>query len=125
MASEIESAKDLTAAKAAGYADFGAGGFFGDSEKAWDASRANISMALKAVRVEVGGAPTAHAPVKTGEGDVGSSKFEADGLMSDEALAALKARTTRLQQAARAPLALADDEAQRRFAEALDRILDA
>ena len=44
--------------------------------------------------------------------------------MSDQALAALKARTTRLRQAARAPSA-ADDEAQRRFAEALDRILDA
>ena len=52
-----------------------------------------------------------------------SSKFEADGLLSAEELDALKARTTRLQQAGGAQLA--DDELQRVFREALERILDA
>jgi len=52
MASEIENTEDLrTAFNHPQYKSFGAGGFFGDSEKAWYTNTENISMAVKAVRV--------------------------------------------------------------------------
>jgi len=54
MASEIEYPKDLLEAVGLGYETFGAGGFFGDSEKVWTAYKDfeySNSMAVKAVRV--------------------------------------------------------------------------
>ena len=52
MASEIDDSSTLLEAAELGYASFGAGGFFGDSEKVWGNKRApSNSMAVKAVRV--------------------------------------------------------------------------
>jgi len=52
MASEIDTTDTLLEASHLGYASFGAGGFFGDSEKVWgDKSAPSNSMAVKAVRV--------------------------------------------------------------------------
>lgn len=52
MASEIDSTQALMNAFKAGYGTFGAGGFFGDSEKVWGNPEAKSnSMAVKAVRV--------------------------------------------------------------------------
>lgn len=53
MASEIDTTDKLLEAAKLGYQTFGAGGFFGDSEKVWEASPkiSSNSMAVKAVRV--------------------------------------------------------------------------
>jgi len=52
MASEIDTSRSLFEACREGYASFGAGGFFGDSEKVWSNPNAKSnSMAVKAVRV--------------------------------------------------------------------------
>jgi nicotinic acid phosphoribosyltransferase len=51
MASEIEDTLTLLQAFFLEYNTFGAGGFFGDSNKAWDSKGTNISMAVKVVRV--------------------------------------------------------------------------
>ena len=52
MASEIDSVETLYKAAELGYETFGAGGFFGDSEKVWgDPKASSNSMAVKAVRV--------------------------------------------------------------------------
>jgi len=52
MASEIDTSKSLLEALDNGYACFGAGGFFGDSEKVWsNPDKKSNSMAVKAVRV--------------------------------------------------------------------------
>jgi len=52
MASEIDDTSTLLEAAEMGYATFGAGGFFGDSEKVWgDKKASSNSMAVKAVRV--------------------------------------------------------------------------
>jgi hypothetical protein len=52
MASEIDTSKSLLEALNNGYACFGAGGFFGDSEKVWsNPDKKSNSMAVKAVRV--------------------------------------------------------------------------
>ena len=51
MASEIDDTLTLLQAFFLGYNTFGAGGFFGDSNKAWDSTGTNISMAVKVVRV--------------------------------------------------------------------------
>jgi hypothetical protein len=52
MASEIDDSSTLLEAAELGYASFGAGGFFGDSEKVWGNKKApSNSMAVKAVRV--------------------------------------------------------------------------
>jgi len=52
MASEIDTTDTLLEASNLGYASFGAGGFFGDSEKVWgDKNAPSNSMAVKAVRV--------------------------------------------------------------------------
>jgi nicotinic acid phosphoribosyltransferase len=52
MASEIDDTHTLLEASELGYASFGAGGFFGDSEKVWGNKKApSNSMAVKAVRV--------------------------------------------------------------------------
>merc|ERR550525_1393896 len=85
MASEIECAKDLMDARDHGFRLFGAGGFMGDSEKAWDASKGNISMAVKVLRVYLNGERCTSTPVKTGEtsdsGKIKEGKFEADGTL--------------------------------------------
>ncbi len=52
MASEIDDSDTLQAASNLKFASFGAGGFFGDSEKVWgNKSASSNSMAVKAVRV--------------------------------------------------------------------------
>ncbi len=52
MASEIDTSDSLLEASNYGYACFGAGGFFGDSEKVWsNPNKKSNSMAVKAVRV--------------------------------------------------------------------------
>ncbi|CAK0881978.1 unnamed protein product, partial [Prorocentrum cordatum] len=106
MASEIETASDVVEASRVGYGLFGAGGFLGDSEKAWDGARTNISMAVKVLRVYVGGSAVASAfpPVKTGEvGDDGrmkEDKLEIDGTLPREKLEQARRRTQALCEAA-------------------------
>lgn len=51
MASEIDDTSTLLQAFFLEYNTFGAGGFFGDSNKAWNSAGINISMAVKVVRV--------------------------------------------------------------------------
>lgn len=96
MASEIEVADDLFTAEKCGFKCFGAGGYMGDSEKAWDKSKSNISMAVKVLRVYVNGERCRYTPVKTGEtsneGMIKEGKFEADGILSPEELLAVKDR---------------------------------
>jgi nicotinic acid phosphoribosyltransferase len=56
MASEIDTTITLLEAAKLGYKTFGAGGFFGDSEKVWgDKKTPSNSMAVKAVRVMYAG----------------------------------------------------------------------
>lgn len=66
MASEIDDTSTLLEAAELGYPSFGAGGFFGDSEKVWGNKDASSnSMAVKAVRVQynnTGGAPITGIP---------------------------------------------------------------
>merc|ERR1712190_25422 len=85
---------DLVSAKENGFALFGAGGYMGDSEKAWDASKTNISMAVKVLRVHVQGERCVHTPVKTGEtsdgGQIKEGKFEADGTLTANELEAVR-----------------------------------
>lgn len=127
MASEIETAADLLTASENGYKLFGSGGFMGDSEKAWDASKTNISMACKVLRVYNGGVRTKpeHSPTKTGEcsekGLIKEDKFEADGTLSPEEVNAIKARA---QVLATASPKKSDDELQELFATTLERFFD-
>jgi len=92
MASEIDVPDDMNTAASLGYKLFGAGGFFGDSEHAWDKNVKNISMAVKVLRVHVGGQPSPYFPVKTGD-DTTGGKFEADGMLDEARLKDVKART--------------------------------
>mmetsp|Transcript_112762 Transcript_112762/g.318766 ORF Transcript_112762/g.318766 Transcript_112762/m.318766 type:complete len:582 (-) Transcript_112762:209-1954(-) len=97
MASEIEVAANLIEARDSGYTLFGAGGFFGDSEKAWSKDGKNLSMAIKVLRVYTGEQRSKHEPVKTGDPDgSGEGKFEADGLLSPDALQAVQERTKKM-----------------------------
>ena len=82
MASEIENKKDLeTAFGHPQYKTFGAGGFFGDSESAWNGNKENISMAVKAVRVYTGLELIADTyPAKTGNSNA-DSKLEVNTLL--------------------------------------------
>lgn len=61
MASEIDTSADLLKAATLNYEQFGAGGFFGDSEKVWsvDTEAPSNSMAVKAVRVSYAAAKLA------------------------------------------------------------------
>jgi hypothetical protein len=83
MASEIEDTNTLERANKQGYNTFGAGGFFGDSEKVWNVSIDNqvsnapvnnkpfsASMAVKAIRVLVSNTDKEinRYPVKLGDG---------------------------------------------------------
>ena len=68
MASEIDTSATLLEAATLGYDTFGAGGFFGDSEKVWsiDPKAPSNSMAVKAVRVSYAGeAPATQIPYIT------------------------------------------------------------
>jgi len=82
MASEIDRQEDLIEACSEGYATFGAGGFMGDSEKAWRVTdvRFSASMAVKAVRVFIGGKRSQVQPVKLGDGD-DNSKVTCDAAL--------------------------------------------
>lgn len=120
MASEVEVPGNLMDASALGYSTFGAGGFFGDSEKAWSKDGSNISMAIKVLVVHVNGQRTAIDPVKTGDPSTGGEgKFEADGLMDPSRLEALKARTRVMQEAEGK---LSDEELQELFEQTLLRL---
>jgi len=103
MASEIETAEDLITARDNGYRLFGAGGFMGDSEKAWDASACNISMAVKVLRVHVNGEQCTFTPVKTGDrspdAGIKDGKFEADGLLPLAQFELVRDRSARLAAA--------------------------
>lgn len=119
MASEIDdTATLLKASLLTKYNTFGAGGYFGDSNKVFDKKGINISMAVKVVRVEcaykedeVRGHPPhityeqrdgtlmcVGYPIKTGDSDNITdepgrqqiSKFSADKTLSDEQLIAMK-----------------------------------
>jgi len=124
MASEIETGDDLLLARDNGYTLFGSGGFMGDSEKAWDKSKTNISMACKVLRVYDGGTKvkSEYSPTKTGEtseqGQIKEDKFEADGTLSAKEITAIKARA---QVLATATPKLSDDELQKLFVETLER----
>lgn len=123
MASEIETPADLQTAARLGYKLFGAGGFMGDSEKAWDGgghtNRSNISMAVKVLRVYINGERSDFAPVKTGDDPTGG-KFEADGLLDAPALKRARARTETLKKA---EIRVSGEELQRLFEEALAQIV--
>jgi hypothetical protein len=122
MASEIETATDLVTAKENGYKLIGAGGFMGDSEKAWNPDKPNISMACKILRVYVNGVrrPTEYGPVKTGEtsdsGKIKEGKFEADGTLKPDEIEAVKKRS---QSQANANASLSEADMQKEFEAAL------
>jgi nicotinic acid phosphoribosyltransferase len=68
------------------YANFGAGGFFGDSPKVWGYGEFYLSMAVKPVRVFVGG--RTGYPVKLGDSDYTKSqstpgKISIDGTLDE------------------------------------------
>lgn len=80
MASEIESTHDLLTASKLGYANFGAGGFFGDNEKVWGNPNASMnSMAVKAVRVSSSG--RIGYPIK-----IGDPKIDGETVISNDKL---------------------------------------
>jgi nicotinic acid phosphoribosyltransferase len=90
MASEIENTEDLrTAFNHPQYKTFGAGGFFGDSEKALYTNTENISMAVKAVRVYINGEIAFENtefetyPAKTGNSN-SNSKLEVNTLLNSK-----------------------------------------
>lgn len=82
MASEIDTKKDLLEAAGLGYKTFGAGGFMGDSEKAWPVTETNLSasMAVKTVSVCVNRKPTPVQPVKLGDSN-DTSKVTCDAAL--------------------------------------------
>jgi len=124
MASEIETANDLMKARECGFTLFGAGGFMGDSEKAWNAARTNISMAVKVLRVHVSGERSRFTPVKTGEteaeGQIKEGKFEADGTLSAEELQKVRDRA---QVMASADSMIDSAQLQKLFEDALNELL--
>lgn len=124
MASEIETPDDLISARDIGYIAYGAGGFMGDSEKAWDSSKENISMAVKVMRVYVNGERCPYSPVKTGEigeqKQIKEGKLELDGLLSAEEVAKAKERSTSL---ATSDPRLSDADLQQLFDDALGPLL--
>lgn len=149
MTSEISKAKDLAKATEHGYAAIGAGGFFGDSEKAWpdtkmpdeggaqseDASKlADASMAVKPIAAYVSGVRTRAHPIKLGDPSeeaeangavAGGAKIEMDATMSVEERATCRKRAERLAEfAVRPQLSEAEaTELNGAFAELLERIL--
>jgi len=126
MASEIETVEDLILAKENGFKLFGAGGYLGDSEKAWDSTKTNISMAVKVLRVHIKGEKSPFTPVKTGEtsdaGQIKEGKFEADGTLSPSDLQATRERA---QLLATANPKVDHARIQQLFEETLDGLLGA
>jgi hypothetical protein len=126
MASEIETSSDVIEASRVGFKLFGAGGFMGDSEKAWDSAKTNISMAVKVLRVYVGGSGVASTfpPAKTGEvgtdGMIKEGKFEIDGTLSREKFEQVRQRVQVLCEAAPK---VSDQELQGLFEGALRKFL--
>mmetsp|Transcript_45943 Transcript_45943/g.109406 ORF Transcript_45943/g.109406 Transcript_45943/m.109406 type:complete len:616 (+) Transcript_45943:110-1957(+) len=123
MASEIGTADDLMKASKLGFVAMGAGGFFGDSENAWDSSVRNISMAAKMLRVYEGPElrRTSSHPMKTGDSSSGGAgKFEADGLLSAAEVAELQRRAAAL---AACEIKVKPAELQARFEELVDKFL--
>jgi len=102
MASEISSCADLVAARDAGYASFGVGGFIGDSENVWEVTtgpdKFGASMAVKAVRVFVNGVRTIVQPVKLGDGD--SGKATCDKTLPKEEQEIILRNANRVKQSA-------------------------
>mmetsp|Transcript_51384 Transcript_51384/g.94997 ORF Transcript_51384/g.94997 Transcript_51384/m.94997 type:complete len:576 (-) Transcript_51384:145-1872(-) len=115
MASEIGSKEDLQQASSLNFVAMGAGGFFGDSESAWDSGSKSISMAAKMLRVYEGPnlARTASHPMKTGDA---TGKFEADGLLSTDDIARLQRRADAMRAA---DFKVSREELRSRFEEAL------
>ena len=105
MASEIddintlEKASQLRRKNGGHYAFqiFGAGGFFGDSEAAWNRSIKNISMAVKAVRVFVNYEETKIKPIKLGDSD-SDSKLEINGLLNNKISNSQKERVIKFKE---------------------------
>jgi len=102
MASEIEGPHDLEVAFPLGYTSIGAGGFYGDSKKAWKEGD-NISMAVKATEVFVDGKRTEVHPLKLGDstfidaqGNKVFSKLEINGRLSREEIKRQQERAVRL-----------------------------
>lgn len=128
MASEIDdTATLLKASLLTKYNTFGAGGYFGDSNKVFDKGGINISMAVKVVRVECvykedekvsilpphityeqkdGTLMCVGYPIKTGDssditdepGRQQISKFSADKTLSDEQLIAMKEYAIKIRE---------------------------
>lgn len=103
MASEIDNIDTLKEAskfkrKNNKYAfqTFGAGGFFGDSEAAWNKRVTNISMAVKAVRVYVEYQETLIKPIKLGNSK-SNGKLEINGLLNKKIINEQKKRATKLK----------------------------
>jgi hypothetical protein len=84
MASEIDDSDTMTEAHTLGYGVYGAGGFFGDSEKAWRTTinKFSASMAVKAVCVFVGPVEQP-SPLKLGDSE-NPLKITADTSMAQE-----------------------------------------
>jgi len=129
MASEIDTTDTLLEASELGYSTFGAGGFFGDSEKVWgDKNAPSNSMAVKAVRVMyqaepgrdyspihymkvVAGTPNVIGyPVKVGDPssfdkpELGEGKLSLDKNLPEAELAPIKAYANRVRVSAQEPL---------------------
>jgi nicotinate (nicotinamide) nucleotide adenylyltransferase len=124
MASEIENVKDLKCAFGCNevlnqenndkckcvknddtkkypyyYNKFGAGGFFGDSVSAWNSTKSNISMAVKAARVYVNYKLTKKYPVKTGNSS-NYAKLEINGTLNKNMFNDLKATAINIKNSA-------------------------
>ena len=84
MASEIDDCDTMIQAHLFGYLLYGAGGYFGDSEKAWRTTikKFSASMAVKAVRVFVGSVEQP-SPLKLGDSE-NPLKITADTSMDQE-----------------------------------------
>lgn len=96
MASEIENGRDVDKAVENKYSTMGAGGYFGDSKKAYDEG-SNISMAAKAVRVWLGFQPTKHFPVKLGDSEA-DGKFEIDRTLDSGTIESEKTRAVNFKE---------------------------
>ena len=84
MASEIDDCDTMIQAHHLGYLLYGAGGYFGDSEKAWPTTgkKFSASMAVKAVRVFVGSVEQP-SPLKLGDSE-NPLKITADTSMAQK-----------------------------------------
>lgn len=84
MASEIDDCDTMIQAHLLGYLLYGAGGYFGDSEKAWRTTikKFSASMAVKAVRVFVGSVEQP-SPLKLGDSE-NLLKITADTSMAQD-----------------------------------------